>query len=266
MFDNDVLVRLENTRKNHVLKDRLNTRSHRNRSNFLRRQSKVRTAAKRRTLLNTVDTASRDVNMATAVHKGALAKLRELRQRQAEEGNRDPELVAAIVAADDARARAWDALLQARAKKQEIQLPKGTRRKRDHGRAAPGKCHEPHDLDLVQPHITGGEDAGLCGESDHNCFDIEPQSDPALSLSHTPASPSPPYPALSEPKVWKGWISTAQTPPKKEVGLDPHDRRQIISTPTMNGGKRVRATRNTTKRRAASAEPDSTPSKRARYE
>jgi hypothetical protein len=266
MFDNDVLARLENTRKNHVLKDRLNTRSHRNRSNFLRRQSKATTAAKRRTLLNTANAASRDVSMATAVHKGALAKLRELRQRQAEEGNMDPELVSTIVAADDARARAWNALLLARAKKQDIQLPKGTRRKRDYGRAAPGKNYEPHDLDLEQPHLTSGEDIGLNGKSDHDSFDIEPQPDPTSSSSHTPASPSPPEPTLSEPTVWKGWISTAKTPPKKEVGLDPHDCRQIISTPTVEGGRRVRATRNTTKRRAVSADPDSTPSKRARYD
>ena len=72
--------------------------------------------------------------------------------------------------------------------------------------------------------------------------------------------------AVKRSVVWKGWISAAKIPPKEEVGLDPHDRRQIISTPTVDGGRRVRVTRNTTEQRAAPVEPDSTPSKRARYE
>ena len=104
MFVHDVLVRLGNTRQHHVLKDRLNTKSHRNRSNFLRRQSKASVAPKRRSLLNTVDTATRDVGIAVAVHKGAVTNLlRELRQRLAEE-DLDPELAAAVAVADDARA------------------------------------------------------------------------------------------------------------------------------------------------------------------
>jgi hypothetical protein len=85
----------------------------------------------------------------------------------------DPELASAIIAAaNDARARAWDALVQAQAKKQDIQLPKSMHRKWDRGWAAPGKNYEPHNLEA---HLTGGEGRGSNSKSNRDCSDIEQQ-------------------------------------------------------------------------------------------
>jgi hypothetical protein len=145
MFDKDVALQLDRLLHNHVFKNRLNTKYHRNNYNFGRRASHQRKAAARSKLLGDIASADAKLQAAGKAHQGFVAELKLLREEKAalskDPGAEDilPHIEDSIRSVDQERHEAWQELQRLRRQKKALVIPKGLKKNSVPGKAQRGK-------------------------------------------------------------------------------------------------------------------------------